>query len=305
MTSRSLKFVVVLGLMATLFIGGKPSGTEAASNSLIIPTSGTVTSEYGTRWGTFHHGIDYGNVRGTQVVASADGIVTRASGGCYEGNASCNGSFGNVIYIKHVLSSGEIYTTVYAHLNSINVSVDQTVSQGQVIGNLGNTGDSTGPHLHFEVHQGNFSRSPSHSINPRNVLNGEYVQASYQNPYSGIGEATSKYPDGYGINIYNVPNGTYVGVITKKIPYIVNLEYDGWLNIGNNQWVKEENMNYKRYTASSKYSSGLGVNVYSGPNGEYVGRIYGPTAYRVYYYSDGWVDLGNSHWVKAEHLIIK
>ena len=311
LTSKGLKFAVVFSLLGSLFIGGKPSGTEAASGNLITPTTGTVSSEYGSRWGTIHHGIDYANVRGTTVVSSADGVVTRASGGCYEGDSSCNGGFGNVIYIKHTLSSGEVYTTVYGHLNSISVSVGQTVTQGQVIGTMGNTGDSTGTHLHFEVHTGEFSRNPSHSLNPRSVLSGSYTTttvtqaAVHQNPYEGIGVATSIYPNGYGVNIFNEPNGIYVGRITQKIPYTVYMERNGWLNVGGNQWIKAENMNYKRYTATSKYGSGYGVNVYHAPGGVYIGKIYSPVNYKIYQYNDGWVDLGNNQWVKAAHLIIK
>ena len=323
LTSKGLKFAVVFGLMGTLFMGGNPSGADAASSNLITPTEGRVSSEYGPRWGTFHHGIDYANVRGTSVAASADGVVTRAAGGCGEGNQSCNGGFGNVIYVKHTMSSGEVYTTVYGHLSSINVQTGQQVSQGQVIGEIGSTGNSTGPHLHFEVHEGNFSRTPSNSINPRYVLNGEYTATKsattsntnttattnkvvkHVNPSSGIGEATSIYQDGYGINMYDKPNGNYVGQITKKMAYKVHREQDGWLNLGGNQWVKAEHMTFERYTASSKYRSDYAVNLYSAPNGSYKGRIYSPTSYKVYQRVNGWVDLGDNQWVKEEHLNIK
>lgn len=310
MISRSLKFAVVFSLMGSLFIGGNPGGTEAASSTLMTPTTGTVSSEYEYRWGTFHHGIDYANVTGTKVLSSADGVVTRASGGCTVGNTSCNGGFGNVIYVKHTLSSGEVYTTVYAHLSSINVSVGEKVTQGEVIGKIGNTGDSTGSHLHFEVHKGEFSRNPSNSINPRSVLNSKLATtgtstAVHVNPTAGIGVATSIYADGYGVNVYDSPNGNYVGRITKKIGYTVHKEQKGWLNLGGNQWVKAENMTFKRYTATSKYAAGYAVNLYDGPNGKYVGRIYAPTTYKVYFYSNGWVDLGNDQWTKADNLIIK
>lgn len=309
MTSKGLKFVVVFSLMGSLFIGGNPGGTEAASSTLMTPTTGNVSSEYEYRWGTFHHGIDYANVRGTAVSASADGVVTRASGGCTEGNTSCNGGFGNVIYIKHTLTSGEVYTTVYAHLSSINVSVGETVTQGEVIGKIGSTGHSTGPHLHFEVHKGEFSRNPSNSINPRSVLNSSLATtgtstAVHVNPTVGIGMATSIFPDGYGVNVYDKPNGNYIKRITK-VPYAVYIEKNGWLDLGNNQWVKAEYMNFHRYTASSKYGAGYALNLYSAPNGYYVGRINDPTEYIIYQRSNGWVDIGKSQWVNEEHLIIK
>ncbi len=88
-----------------------------------------------------HNGIDFGAPVGTPVIASAGGtvIIARSSG--------WNGGYGLYVVISH--SNGT--QTLYAHLSSVNVSVGDTVSKGQVIGKVGNTGKSTGPHLHFEV----------------------------------------------------------------------------------------------------------------------------------------------------------
>lgn len=88
-----------------------------------------------------HNGIDIGASIGTPVLAAAQGLVIVARLGGY------NGGYGNMIIISH--DNG--IQTVYGHLNSINVTQGQTVSQGQQIGEVGNTGRSTGPHLHFEV----------------------------------------------------------------------------------------------------------------------------------------------------------
>lgn len=88
-----------------------------------------------------HNGIDIGAAQGTPVLASAGGRVIIAKVGGY------NGGYGNLIIISH---QGGIQT-VYAHLSSVFVSSGQTVAQGQTIGSVGNTGRSTGPHLHFEV----------------------------------------------------------------------------------------------------------------------------------------------------------
>lgn len=88
-----------------------------------------------------HNGVDIGASIGTPVLASASGQVIAAKSSGY------NGGYGEMIIISH---AGNIQT-VYGHLSSVNVSVGQTVSQGQVIGAVGNTGKSTGPHLHFEV----------------------------------------------------------------------------------------------------------------------------------------------------------
>lgn len=88
-----------------------------------------------------HNGIDFGANVGTPVLASAGGRVILSKMGGY------NGGYGNMIIISH--DGGT--QTVYAHLSKINVVTGQSVAQGQAIGAVGNTGKSTGPHLHFEV----------------------------------------------------------------------------------------------------------------------------------------------------------
>ena len=88
-----------------------------------------------------HNGIDLASSVGAPILASASGRIIAAKVGGY------NGGYGNMIIVSH--ENG--VQTVYAHLKAVNVTVGQEVSQGQVIGELGNTGRSTGPHLHFEV----------------------------------------------------------------------------------------------------------------------------------------------------------
>jgi murein DD-endopeptidase MepM/ murein hydrolase activator NlpD len=126
------------------------------------PANGPVTSEFGARWGKFHYGIDIGK-RGSSVpvVAAADGYVFRSY---------YSDSYGNVVFITHVID-GQVYTTVYAHLESRLVGEGQTVSKGQMIGYMGNTGRSFGAHLHFEIHRGPWTPSKSNAVNPRNYIN--------------------------------------------------------------------------------------------------------------------------------------
>lgn len=88
-----------------------------------------------------HNGIDIAATPGTPVVASGNGRVIAARVGGY------NGGYGNMVVISH---DGGVQT-VYAHLREVNVSQGEVVTQGQIIGGVGNTGRSTGPHLHFEV----------------------------------------------------------------------------------------------------------------------------------------------------------
>lgn len=107
----------------------------------VAPTNGRFTSGFGARWGTSHNGIDIANSIGTPIVSVADGRVIEA------GPAS---GFGLWVQVEH--EDGTV--TVYGHMNEITVSTGQTVKAGQQIATIGNRGQSTGPHLHFEVWQG-------------------------------------------------------------------------------------------------------------------------------------------------------
>ncbi|MER2089475.1 MAG: peptidoglycan DD-metalloendopeptidase family protein, partial [Sporosarcina sp.] len=148
--------------------GGGGSGSSSSyippvsNGTWTKPASGTYTSSFGWRthpiYGTKrqHRGADIANSTGTPVVAAGDGIVS---------HAGPMGTYGNVIMITHSVN-GQIFTTVYAHLSSIGVSAGQSVGKGQFIGKIGSTGASTGPHLHFEMHIGNWSASGPSAVNP-------------------------------------------------------------------------------------------------------------------------------------------
>ena len=118
-----------------------------------------ITSMFGGRQSpggigsTNHKGVDIGTPMGTPVLAAKSGTVTWAS---------WNGGYGNCIIISH----GNGNSTLYGHLSGYNVSTDQQVTQGQVIGYSGNTGNSTGPHLHFGIIENNSW------IDPLNYLTG-------------------------------------------------------------------------------------------------------------------------------------
>ena len=114
------------------------SSSRSGSGSLNWPTSGSITSPYGYRSSGFHTGIDIANKKGTTVVAAAGGKVV---------SAGWSGSYGYCIIVDH----GNGMKTRYAHLSKISCSVGQTVLRGEKIGEVGSTGNSTGPHLHFEV----------------------------------------------------------------------------------------------------------------------------------------------------------
>jgi murein DD-endopeptidase MepM/ murein hydrolase activator NlpD len=130
----------------------KPSG----SSTFIWPSQGHVSSGYGSRWGTLHAGADIAAGGTVPIVAAAGGTVIRAD---------YSSSYGNVVYIAHNIN-GQSYTTVYAHMRSLSVSSGQRVSQGQMLGYMGNTGNSYGQHLHFELHIGGWNAAKSNSVNP-------------------------------------------------------------------------------------------------------------------------------------------
>jgi murein DD-endopeptidase MepM/ murein hydrolase activator NlpD len=130
------------------------SNTKVQSGYYQRPVSGIITSKYGSRRGGFHYGVDIGNKRGTPVAAAASGVVVKVVSGCVEGKKSCGGRYGNYIEIEHPNGT----TTIYGHLSKVSVSSGESVSQGQTIGAVGNTGSSTGPHLHFEIENANGSK---------------------------------------------------------------------------------------------------------------------------------------------------
>jgi murein DD-endopeptidase MepM/ murein hydrolase activator NlpD len=109
------------------------------SSALIWPAQGTFTSGYGWRWGRMHRGIDIANNVGTPIVAAARGRVSFA--GWHEGG------YGYFVEITHEDGS----KTRYGHNSNLLVREGQQVDQGQVISQMGSSGRSTGPHLHFEV----------------------------------------------------------------------------------------------------------------------------------------------------------
>ena len=131
--------------------------SSGSSGSFMKPSAGYYSSGYGGRWGKNHNGIDIAASGNVPIVAAADGVVSRSY---------FSSSYGNAIFITHYIN-GKQYTTVYAHLSSRMASNGQTVKKGQQIGMMGNTGNSFGQHLHFELHEGPWNISKSNAVDPR------------------------------------------------------------------------------------------------------------------------------------------
>jgi murein DD-endopeptidase MepM/ murein hydrolase activator NlpD len=121
---------------------------RSSTARFIWPTNGPLTSNYGWRMHPifhemrFHAGIDIGAGYGASVWAADDGVVV------YAGEAS---GYGTLVLVSHGTVNGQDITTGYAHMSALSVSVGQRVGRGQQVGQVGNEGNSTGPHLHFEV----------------------------------------------------------------------------------------------------------------------------------------------------------
>ena len=120
--------------------GSSSAGTPASTPGAVLawPVAGPVVSGFGPRWGRMHEGIDIAVGTGTPVGASAAGTVI---------HAGWLGGYGLLVVVDH----GGGLSTAYAHNSSIVVGVGQQVSQGEVLALAGSTGNSSGPHVHFEV----------------------------------------------------------------------------------------------------------------------------------------------------------
>lgn len=129
-------------------VGTKEPPPQVGTGEFAMPTSGTLTSSFGARWGRQHAGIDIGAAVGTPIYASDNGVVTEAQ--------FKNNGYGNFISIDH--DNG--YVTYYAHCSEILVSAGDIVAKGDLIARVGSTGRSTGPHLHFEVRKDGVAQNP-------------------------------------------------------------------------------------------------------------------------------------------------
>ncbi|WP_102263446.1 M23 family metallopeptidase [Mesobacillus jeotgali] len=156
-----IKRLLIAGLMALcislLFLGGKHSQAEMLdikelTLDWVWPAEGVVTDLYGTRHG-HHKGIDIAGKFKTPIHSVDKGIVTKSY---------YSGSYGHVVFIKH----DNNLETVYAHLNKRNVKEGQVVQQGDIIGLMGNTGDSSGVHLHFEIHEEKWTYGKENAVDP-------------------------------------------------------------------------------------------------------------------------------------------
>ncbi|WP_082169264.1 M23 family metallopeptidase [Bacillus sp. 522_BSPC] len=158
---RILIAAIMLLFISLLFLGGKYSQAKAFSladrtKAWTWPSEGIITDTFNTRNGT-HKGIDIAGDLGDKVYVVDEGVVTKSY---------YSQSYGNVIFVKHEND----LETVYAHLNKLLVKEKQLVKKGELIGEMGNTGYSSGVHLHFEIHNKEWTITKENAINPILVL---------------------------------------------------------------------------------------------------------------------------------------
>ncbi|WP_409251218.1 peptidoglycan DD-metalloendopeptidase family protein [Bacillus sp. SCS-153A] len=173
-----IRRVLIVSLLALcvslLFLSGRAAhADDHGTSSWLFPADGYITDHYGTRGGK-HKGVDIGGEHGTPVHSVDDGVVTKSY---------YSTSYGHVIFIKH--PNG--YETVYGHLQERAAVEGQAVSKGEKIGTMGNTGRSTGTHLHFEIHKGDWTITKDNAIDPYLVFGegevGQTVFAKEHDPY--------------------------------------------------------------------------------------------------------------------------
>jgi murein DD-endopeptidase MepM/ murein hydrolase activator NlpD len=139
------------------------AASSVSGGDFTRPADGYLSSSFGYRSfdHEMHSGVDIVKKGNIPIVSIANGVVIRA----YRSS-----SYGNVVFISHNIK-GKVFTSVYAHMKNYQVSTGQTVSKGQKIGTMGNTGQSFGQHLHFELHEGQWNQSKSNAVNPAKYIN--------------------------------------------------------------------------------------------------------------------------------------
>lgn len=148
--------------------GGKVEPNELG---FVAPTRGRITSSWGNRElagsPDFHAALDIANSIGTKIVAIGDGVVTQTHTGCPVGyvGSKCGYGWGNYVRITHVIK-GVTYESIYGHMSAVNVAINSRVKAGQIIGVMGSSGSSTGPHLHLELHQPKRYGNNNNALNP-------------------------------------------------------------------------------------------------------------------------------------------
>lgn len=150
-SERILKAETTTPMQSKEIYVGTNKPTILGVTNMNSPSRGNISSSFGQRWGRMHKGIDIAANHGATINAALDGSVTYA--GWQDG-------YGYVIKLDH----SDNVETIYAHCSAITVKMGEVVNQGEKIGEVGSTGNSTGPHLHFEVRENGEPKNPEKYI---------------------------------------------------------------------------------------------------------------------------------------------
>lgn len=271
----------------------------SAAQTFIKPVEGSYSSNFGMRNGRMHWGVDIAGNSGKTIKSAAAGKVINST--------TTNSGYGEYIIVRHNIG-GQTYDTLYAHMRSGSrkVVVGNTVTQGQALGIVGSTGNSTGPHLHFEIHIGTWNGSYTNAVNPKPYIDGQINPGLPAHAYDGTwASVVIKNPNGgstanlfgnvgYGI-IGTLPVGNGYKVYDKK-EYAAN--GDMYYNVGPG-YIHNAYGEIKNHNANVASS----ISTYNSPNGAF-NRTLSPGTYRVHAAKDGWYDLGANTWVKANQIIV-
>jgi hypothetical protein len=147
---------MVVLFIGMIFLGSNQAKAESyideLEDSWVQPVKGRITDTFGTRNGK-HKGIDIAAPEGEKIVSVSEGKVTKSY---------YSTTYGHVVFVEHP----EGYETVYAHLSKREVDEGEVVRKGQELGIIGNTGVSSGTHLHFELHKGEWTYEKEHALDP-------------------------------------------------------------------------------------------------------------------------------------------
>ncbi|MEH7236896.1 peptidoglycan DD-metalloendopeptidase family protein [Bacillus sp. JJ1562] len=198
---RRISIFTIMAICVDLFFFNVHSGHAQelpanATEEWAWPVLGRITDTFGTRQGN-HKGLDIAAPLGDHIYAVEEGIVK---------GSDFKGSYGHVIFIEH--PNG--FETVYAHLSKRSVQEGEKVEKGQLIGHIGSTGNSTGPHLHFEVHNGEWNSSRNNAVDPLYLLTDVQILVPAIMQREGI-EVSKK------LETYTVKEGESLSVIANKV----------------------------------------------------------------------------------------
>jgi hypothetical protein len=244
--SLSLVFLMLLSFFPI-------SKSSAATGYFIMPAQGTLSSGFGYRSydNKFHYGIDISNSTSVPIKAGREGTVIKSY---------YSSSYGNVVFLRHTINNTQ-WQTVYAHMSSRSANVGQSVTTGQTLGYMGNTGQSGGQHLHFEVHNGAWNESKSNAVNPIDyITDGTPIPSQPPSitiedikPNLNLNTRLGAVRNFETTVIRTGPGASYSintslgnkGYVNPKDQYLVSDYSNGWYKIATNGWVYSEHFVYR------------------------------------------------------------